>query len=49
MGDELENHLDRAHFVLDEEDWEFFQSEINKPISERPNMKELLDKKPSWE
>lgn len=38
----IEENLDRTHYILDEEDWEFFLSVI-KPMKEKTN--ELPNKK----
>ncbi|MGP9565714.1 type II toxin-antitoxin system TacA family antitoxin [Halomonas sp. AOP43-D1-12] len=41
--------MDRRYYMLDEDDYAFFEKAINKPMSERPCLQKLLNKRPSWE
>ena len=40
--------MDRRYYMLDEDDYAFFEQAISKPISERPCLQKLLRKTPSW-
>jgi uncharacterized protein (DUF1778 family) len=40
---------DRRTFVLDEAGWDAFVAALERPPADNPGLRELLQRKPSWE
>jgi uncharacterized protein (DUF1778 family) len=40
---------DRRAFVLDDQSWQAFLAELDRPPAENPRLRRLLRRKPAWE
>ncbi len=40
---------DRRTFVLDDERWQAFVAELDRPPLDNPRLRELLNRRPAWE
>ena len=45
----FETLADRRTFVLDEEQWQAFVAELDRPPADNPRLRQLLERKPAWE
>jgi uncharacterized protein (DUF1778 family) len=45
----FETLADRRTFVLDEESWQAFMTELDRPPADNPRLRQLLSRKPAWE
>jgi len=45
----FETLADRRTFVLDDERWQAFVAELDRPPADNPRLQQLLMRKPAWE
>ena len=45
----FETLADRRTFVLDDERWQEFVAELDRPPADNPRLRQLLLRKPAWE
>ena len=45
----FETLADRRTFVLDDERWQAFIAELDRPPADNPRLRQLLERKPAWE
>jgi uncharacterized protein (DUF1778 family) len=45
----FETLADRRTFVLDDERWQDFVAELDRPPADNPRLRQLLLRKPAWE
>jgi uncharacterized protein (DUF1778 family) len=45
----FETLADRRTFVLDDERWQAFVAELDRPPADNPRLRQLLRRKPTWE
>jgi len=45
----FETLADRRTFVLDDESWQDFVAELDRPPADNPRLRQLLLRKPAWE
>ena len=45
----FETLADRRTFVLDDERWQAFVAELDRPSADNPKLRQLLHRKPAWE
>jgi uncharacterized protein (DUF1778 family) len=45
----FETLADRRTFVLDDESWQAFVSELDRPPADNPRLRQLLRRKPAWD
>ena len=45
----FETLADRRTFVLDDERWQAFVAELDRPPADNPRLRQLLNRKPAWE
>lgn len=45
----FETLADRRTFVLDDERWQAFVTELDRPPADNPRLRQLLTRRPTWE
>jgi uncharacterized protein (DUF1778 family) len=45
----FETLADRRTFVLDDDRWQAFMAELDRPPADNPRLRQLLARKPAWE
>ncbi|MDE2580019.1 MAG: DUF1778 domain-containing protein [Rhodospirillales bacterium] len=45
----FETLADRRAFVLDDQDWQAFVAELDRPPADNPRLGQLLSRKPHWD
>lgn len=45
----FETLADRRTFVLDDNRWQVFVAELDRPPADNPKLRQLLHRKPAWE
>ena len=45
----FETLADRRTFVVDDEGWQAFMAELDRPTADNPRLRQLLTRKPAWE